>query len=160
MHCGRIRPNAPFQPVAYSPPRRPEKSRPEAKTAAETPSVYPEETPAAEDRAPLAKQEAEYAENEKSRPGETVAGTPPPGSFRRKPFAGRGRPAGRCRHRRRTQRPPGENAILRSASPRHPIPERIFRKIGRPASVRGRITDRNGTPLIGATVASGPAKAP
>ena len=47
----------------------PEKSRPEAKTAAETPSVYPEETPAAEDRAPLAKQEAEYAENEKSRPG-------------------------------------------------------------------------------------------
>ena len=52
----------------------PEKSRPEAKTAAETPSVYPEETPAAEDRAPLAKQEAEYAENEKSRPGETVAG--------------------------------------------------------------------------------------
>lgn len=33
--------------------------------------------------------------------------------------------------------------------------ERIFRKIGRPASVRGRITDRNGTPLIGATVASG-----
>lgn len=36
--------------------------------------------------------------------------------------------------------------------------ERIFRKIGRPASVRGRITDRNGTPLIGATVASGPGK--
>lgn len=107
----------------------PEKSRPEAKTAAETPSVYPEETPAAEDRAPLAKQEAEYAENEKSRPGETVAG-----SFRRKPFAGRGRPAGRCRHRRRTQRPPGENAILRSGLPgirfRKNLPENRETRIG------------------------------
>lgn len=79
------------------------------------------------------------------------------GSFRRKPFAGRGRPAGRCRHRRRTQRPPGENAILRSGLPgirfRKNLPENR-----RPASVRGRITDRNGTPLIGATVASGPGK--
>ena len=56
------------------------------------------------------------------------------GSFRRKPFAGRGRPAGRCRHRRRTQRPPGENAILRSGLPgirfRKNLPENRETRIG------------------------------
>ena len=130
---------------------------PEAKTAAETPSVYPEETPAAEDRAPLAKQEAEYAENEKSRPGETVAGTPPPApseeAFRRTRPPCRSLPTSppNAATARRKCNPPFR-------SPRHPIPKRIFRKIRRPASVRGRITDRNGTPLIGATVASGPGK--
>ena len=135
----------------------PEKSRPEAKTAAETPSVYPEETPAAEDRAPLAKQEAEYAENEKSRPGETVAGTPPPAPSEESLSQDEAAlPVAADIAAERSDRPEKMQSSVQ-VSPASDS-ERIFRKIGRPASVRGRITDRNGTPLIGATVASGPGK--
>lgn len=135
----------------------PEKSRPEAKTAAETPSVYPEETPAAEDRAPLAKQAAEYAENEKSRPGETVAGTPPPAPSEESLSQDEAAlPVAADIAAERSDRPEKMQSFVQ-VSPASDS-ERIFRKIGRPASVRGRITDRNGTPLIGATVASGPGK--
>ncbi len=135
----------------------PEKSRPEAKTAAETPSVYPEAPPAAEDRAPLAKQAAEYAENEKSRPGETVAGTPPPAPSEESLSQDEAAlPVAADIAAERSDRPEKMQSFVQ-VSPASDS-ERIFRKIGRPASVRGRITDRNGTPLIGATVASGPGK--
>ena len=117
----------------------PEKSRPEAKTAAETPSVYPEETPAAEDRAPLAKQEAEYAENEKSRPGETVAGTPPPAPSEESLSQDEAAlPVAADIAAERSDRPEKMQSSVQ-VSPASDS-ERIFRKIGRPASVRGRIT--------------------
>lgn len=130
-----------------------EKSRPEAKTVAETPSSHPEETPAAEDRTPLTKQKAEYAENEIARPDETVAGTPPPA------------PSEESLSQKETALPIAAESSDRPEKMQSSVQvspasdsERIFRKIGRPASVRGRITDRNGTPLIGATVVSGPGK--
>lgn len=134
-----------------------EKSRLEAKIAAGTPSSHPEEMPAAEARAPLTKQAAEYAENEISRPGETVAGTLPPApSEESLSQDAAALPVAADTAAERSDRPEKMQSFVQ-VSPASDS-ERIFRKVGRPASVRGRITDRNGTPLIGATIASAPGK--
>lgn len=153
----RIRPNAPFRPIpSYSPPRRPKNPDRRQKPPPKRRRSIRKRRRSRRPGAPC-ETSGRIRRKRKIPTGRNRRRHSAAGSFRRKPFAGRGRPAGRCRHRRRTQRPPEKMQSSVQVSPASDS-ERIFRKIGRPASVRGRITDRNGTPLIGATVASGPGK--
>ena len=112
------------------------------------------EIPEADESTP-AERDAELAEDKTSRPAGAVAGNPQPS------------PSDESLSQAETALPVAADIAAEPNDRPHKVrsfvqvspvsdSEKIFRKIGKPAPVRGRITDQDGTPLIGVTVASGP----
>ena len=109
----------------------PEKSRPEAKPPPKRRRSIRKRRPQPKTGRPFAKQEAEYAENEKSRPGETVAGTPPPAPSEESLSQDEAAlPVAADIAAERSDRPEKCNPPFRS--PRHPIPKESSGKSGDP----------------------------